>query len=175
VTVKLRNYGSTTVSNPSLKLFVNGTVFSTQVVSATIAPGDSLTYSFSTFVGFNPQLIYDLAIVMTVANDEAASDDVVQGRFGNVITGIDDNESSIGLVSIFPNPSRGQFAIKGGKVGQELEVSIYNIRGSIVFNQLVTKQSNELELNPKLPSGIYIIKATANQNVVLNEKLIITE
>jgi hypothetical protein len=175
VKVMLRNYGSTSISNPSLELIVNGTSFSTEIASAAIAAGDSLEFTFSTLVGFNPQLVYEIVVAVTAANDEAASDDVINGVYGNVITAIESNEIAENAMSIYPNPTKGQFSLKGGVNGQELEVTIYGIKGNIVFNQLITKQFNDLELNPKLPSGTYIIKATANQSVVLNDKLIIIE
>jgi len=71
-------------------------------------------------------------------------------------------------ISIYPNPSTGQFTINGKDI-QEIE--IFDVTGKTVFNVIAseTKQSIDLRDNSK---GIYFVKLTTLKEVVVKKIII---
>ena len=47
VTVKIKNYGSTAIQNFAVKYRINNNAAVTEIVSSSIAPNDTLTYTFT--------------------------------------------------------------------------------------------------------------------------------
>ncbi len=85
-------------------------------------------------------------------------------------------------ISIYPNPSNGQFVIKGNfqsHVNQSITISIHSLEGKNVFNQEFEMQTNAnsitlpLNVTNVLSNGIYFLSLKV-ENANLVQKLIIT-
>ncbi|HKR03709.1 MAG TPA: T9SS type A sorting domain-containing protein [Bacteroidia bacterium] len=78
-------------------------------------------------------------------------------------------------VSIFPNPSNGEFTIDLKRMlnpssdGQRV-ISIYNMLGEKVYSTIINQQSSIINLN--MPSGIYFLNLKTENNSI-SQKLII--
>ena len=73
-------------------------------------------------------------------------------------------------ISIFPNPSTGDFIFSGVKSGYSLEV--YNVLGEVIYASLIDKSDYQLNLNGKA-KGVYFYKITDKTNFVQQGKIII--
>lgn len=64
---------------------------------------------------------------------------------------------------VFPNPSNGIFTLlfPDNKINS---VSVYNINGEMVFNEMVNPNDDRLNINLDLSKGLYIIKASGDKN-----------
>ena len=65
------------------------------------------------------------------------------------------SESKEGETTVYPNPSQnGEFSIKSNsKIGQ---IQVFDLIGNLIYNNF--ENSNSIQLNLNLPSGIYLIK-----------------
>lgn len=60
-------------------------------------------------------------------------------------------------ISIYPNPSDGQFYVKLSRAGKPEQLFIYNILGEQVMSMFVTEGINEVDLS-SLNKGIYFVR-----------------
>lgn len=68
-------------------------------------------------------------------------------------------------VSIFPNPTNGNFTIDLGETYQDVQIEIYSLDGKMVANQTV---NNQQQINAKIDAiaGLYQVKITTEKGVV---------
>ena len=68
-------------------------------------------------------------------------------------------------VSIFPNPTNGNFTIDLGETYQDVQIEIYSIDGKIITNQTF---NNQQQINAKIDAiaGLYQVKITTEKGVV---------
>jgi len=71
---------------------------------------------------------------------------------GNVTVNLEQN-----YFTIFPNPSNGIFSINQDESGQKYIVQILDCNGHIIYNNLLTKSSEQIDIS-KFPNGIYLMK-----------------
>lgn len=57
-------------------------------------------------------------------------------------------------ISIYPNPSKGQFVIKNAKT---YKVNITDIRGRLIYNKLIKENTLKVNLKNSLKKGVYFI------------------
>ncbi len=77
--------------------------------------------------------------------------------------------------AIFPNPSNGNFTVNLNNLNTEKNVSItvFDLSGRIVYNQLLYEPTEQVEINANLVSGSYIVqieheKGITTQKLVVN-------
>jgi iduronate 2-sulfatase len=80
--------------------------------------------------------------------------------------------ASLSSLLIYPNPTNSNFTMNFRNFNNA-DVTIYNILGKAVYTQKGIASSIEIENNGRFKSGIYLIKATADDNKVYNTKLVI--
>ena len=80
-------------------------------------------------------------------------------------TSIMENKQSL-LFNIFPNPANSQIsiAIKQPSTLENTFVSIYNIQGQLIMQQLLIKDQTELDID-RLAKGVYVLELRNNNNV----------
>lgn len=171
VKVMLRNYGSTTVSNPNLSLWVNGVATASERALANIAPGDSLEYTFTTAVPFSPNTSYNIVVLVNTLQDEASSNDVAN-EFLDVTVGLNESKEE-NHFSIYPNPSSGFISLEGNFNSKTTTVQIFNANGQEVFSRDFEQVKNKLQINTDLAGGTYIIKLS-DGDAVEHQRLVIT-
>jgi len=84
-------------------------------------------------------------------------------------------ENTLNQFSIYPNPSTGKLFLKPSDANSDnLKVSIEDVNGKLLFESVITPQSQITEINLDQKSGIYFIKILNTQNNKLSvQKLII--
>jgi plastocyanin len=78
--------------------------------------------------------------------------------------GINNTETTIEKIGIYPNPTNGKFSLRYGESGihrgttQEIKMDIYNFLGGKIFSQsqLQPQTEYEFDLTP-FPAGVYFI------------------
>ncbi len=104
-----------------------------------------------------------------VANlTSAGSSDIFVAKYFQNSTGINNNEYSKDLFSIYPNPSTGKFNIAFSNQQQITSVEIYNLFGESVFQK---QNTNEIDLS-SAAKGIYFVKVYAGEKIY-TEKIIV--
>jgi len=77
--------------------------------------------------------------------------------------------NSSGNFKLYPNPSNNMIIIECAEY-QNVDVLLYNLFGDIVMQQVLTKNTNEIDIG-SLPKGVYILK-TSGEYGILQQKLI---
>jgi len=86
------------------------------------------------------------------------------------ILGIDDATAD-NSISLFPNPSNGSIInLKLNKGTTSADVRIYSVTGALVYEK--SFESNLIQINTNLVSGIYVVKVNTNLGTV-NKNLIV--
>jgi hypothetical protein len=116
-------------------------------------------YFHSTTVAFD-------SFTLTNADNSSATSDVFIAKLGN-ITGINENNTSVDLVNIYPNPSNGKINISSSIFIDEIQIS--DITGRIVYKKLLKDKNYSFQL---CLSGVYLITLTID-NHKINKMLIV--
>ncbi|MBN4081515.1 T9SS type A sorting domain-containing protein [bacterium AH-315-C07] len=88
-------------------------------------------------------------------------------------TGVQQYNALSNLSFTCPNPSNGkfQFAIGGSQITKNSKVEIYNLKGQIIYQSVITKTKSDIDLSDQA-KGIYLVKFYTGQSV-LSEKIVI--
>jgi hypothetical protein len=103
----------------------------------------------------------DESISFTVDSNipESIATDRFSLIFENTTLGVDNSELA-NQISLYPNPSEGQFSIQTRDLGTAIDVNIYNMAGKQVFHKSY-QETSEGELKVKaenLASGVYMLE-----------------
>lgn len=77
-------------------------------------------------------------------------------------------------VSIYPNPTKGNFTVDLGKTYSNAEITIVNIVGKAVFSKNFISASKQ-EIQLAVPSGVYLVKIKLDNKQVMTKKIIVSE
>jgi hypothetical protein len=102
---------------------------------------------------------YSFAIDSSIPESEASD------RFSLVFEPVSLSIGDENLVnlSLYPNPTKGNFSISGIDSGQDTEVKIYNIIGQQVYTAKSSGQSTLEITDFNASSGVYLVKLKTNQ------------
>ena len=79
------------------------------------------------------------------------------------VTPLSLDEFDLDSFSVFPNPNSGEFTVKlNTKSNNNINISVYDIRGRQIFDNIYTNNSNfneVINLN-NVQSGLYILKVS---------------
>ncbi|MGO1751480.1 MAG: T9SS type A sorting domain-containing protein, partial [Psychroflexus sp.] len=84
--------------------------------------------------------------------------------------GVEDSQYQ--KLSLWPNPTDGQFTVEGKNFG-ELQISIFDLIGREVYTQYKVKIGQPIELQDQLSSGIYIVKLKSQNQRLTTIKLLV--
>lgn len=76
-------------------------------------------------------------------------------------------------ILVFPNPNNGSFSMVKNKLNEASRILIYNVDGAIVFSSNLNETSYTESYDLNLGAGVYFVKVTSNNAVLLNQKLVI--
>jgi hypothetical protein len=92
----------------------------------------------------------------------------------SITLGVED-EHAVGGFSVFPNPFSSQTVLKTGKPFQNATFTVSNSLGQTV-KQMENLSGQTITFNREdLPSGIYFVRLSQNQNAFFADKLVITD
>jgi hypothetical protein len=67
-------------------------------------------------------------------------------------------------ITVYPNPSRGQFNIEMRSNAESIRMSLYNINGELLFKKVLGSSNGHYEgsfnFRAKLSSGVYFLRMT---------------
>lgn len=101
----------------------------------------------------------------------SAGDAALQAGEGAETTGIKDEQAQASFVTIYPNPSKGNFSIKSGGPLQNSWIEIINCQGQLV--QTLTGNQSSFSIDG-LSKGIYLVRIL-NEEAVLEVKRVVVE
>ncbi len=88
----------------------------------------------------------------------------------DVLTNINETKSNIKNIKIYPNPSGGYVNVD---INRDYRIKVYNVLGNLVFEDILHKNNNTINLNNK-EKGIYFIKSfDLNGNLIKISKIIL--
>ena len=83
-------------------------------------------------------------------------------------------ESVLNSIIVFQNNSQSELTIKNPNFLNIAQVSLYDITGKVIFNEIDLKQNQEYRFSTKkLSSGTYIANITLDTNQTISKKIII--
>ena len=74
--------------------------------------------------------------------------------------GIQDNTNNFSNLSVYPNPTHGNFAIDLGKIKTELYIILSNNMGQVLFNRYF-ESASIVHFNLETPAGIYFLRVAS--------------
>lgn len=125
----------------------------------------------------SPESVYeDVRIVIfspCQPNFEGSQEEAVFDAYFTGAVGTNNLESEDQILTVFPNPSKGNFSIRLNGLSELGRLQISDLSGRVVFQKQVNPREEliEIELNQVNP-GIYLL-SVMNQDVLMTKKLII--
>lgn len=93
-----------------------------------------------------------------------------------IILGLDDPDFAELVVDLYPNPTIGTFTLTlPDQLTGSASMELYDLMGKQVWNSDLQAGGNQLELDNKLSSGVYIYHIKLDGRAVRSEKLILTK
>ncbi|MBC8146448.1 MAG: T9SS type A sorting domain-containing protein [Bacteroidetes bacterium] len=89
----------------------------------------------------------------------------------NYGVGILENELDDNLLSIYPNPNKGNFSIIIDQK-EDAEIRIYDLKGQEISNFKLNKYHSKKTINPILNAGIYFVKANFKNKVIVKKVVV---
>lgn len=140
---------------------------------------DNLTLQGNQITGTSVDRFYAKHITVTPSAYFAAGTDVLlkaETNYCDVFRApftADEPAPAPGL-TVVPNPNNGNFTVKiDGDAEKVFDISIETILGQVVYrNRQAGKSQTEIDLHT-LPDGVYLVKLTADGNVVKTVKTIV--
>jgi len=162
VSMRFKNEGTVSESTIPLTYQVNALNPVLATWTGTLAPGDSVLYTFTTtFTSPNTGTSFTLCASSKLTTDIDTANDRICKTIGLTGVGINEN-SAVNTIKISPNPVRDKLNINCGNIKKGVtNFTIYNVQGAKLYNEetIITidnynKVINVNNLNP----GIYFLK-----------------
>jgi len=155
----IKNTGTLAIVNPVMSYFLNGVKKQTDTILQTLNHGDSLSHTFSQTADMSVQNNYNVSVLLTVAGDADATNDIAELNI-NQLVGINELNKNIGLF-VIPNPSVGLFNVKINGVEGRANISICDLQGRVVWNETELMNKNSYDQQISLQSqakGMYFLR-----------------
>jgi len=176
VVVVIKNFGTTTLSSIPVQFQV-GTNVITDTYSGSLAPGDTVQFTFSSQLTISSTSSTFGAATTTLSGDANMFNDATQVSY-SFATGIHDWDGKSNLMQMYPNPSTGliTLTIDPEVDVNDISISIYSIDGrqmplagnkvSILHNGLSIDLGN-------IDTGYYFVRLSASDGKQLTKRLTI--
>ena len=141
--------------------YMEGTSMATPCVSGAIALMLSKNHELT------PAQIDEILERTAVKLTEHKSNDYGSGRLDALaaVNAVDPDmvSETLGKISVYPNPSMGDFTIVGDGINS---VSVFSIEGKLL--KTTEFNGNECHIH-SLPNGVFVLKIDTNQGVIVNK------
>ena len=114
---------------------------------------------------------YNLLETTDFVEDDPRSKWRVLGTGGPLLS-VNNEVLTSSSMKIYPNPAKESFTISFRNL-HNAKVEIYDILGKIIYQNSTNNGIVEVKNTGKFPSGIYLVKALADNNKVYHTKLVI--
>jgi Secretion system C-terminal sorting domain len=94
-------------------------------------------------------------------------DEVALYRLDTIGNGIDDLNTELSNIHLFPNPAQNKIQVQTDKFESSYTWSLYDISGRLIQQYLISRKEQEIELPVDLNSGMYLWKGE-REGVLLN-------
>jgi hypothetical protein len=91
---------------------------------------------------------------------------------GGPLLSVNNHELKTASIKVYPNPAEDVFTIALQNINNA-KIEIYNILGKVVYQNSTKNGVIKVEHGGNLPSGIYLLKAKADNNKIYHTKLVI--
>jgi len=165
----------TVAALPSLTVTGAGTIC-VGVQSATLTVSGANTYSWNTG-STSASIVVTPSATATYTANGTSSVTGCKGIITAVVTvdpctGIANIGSEISGLSVYPNPSKGEFTISSEF---DINLSVINNLGQVVKTLSLNENNNHKAAVTNLADGIYFIEGTNNANQKITQKIIVTK
>jgi uncharacterized repeat protein (TIGR03803 family) len=128
-------------------------------------------YDYGTIFSYNILTGKDSIIYNFTDTDGAYPDGNLIEVDSNTATGINQLSANNNQLSIYPNPTLGQFTIKlnGNQNGYTVEV--YNVVGEKIYESVLSSLQNTIDLNSQ-PDGMYFVYLKSEEGVEVGKVLV---
>jgi len=167
VIVDINNNGTESLANYEVRLFVEGQLLTSQVVSSTLAAGSTNALSFN--IDTNT-LLNDFVVAEVIAlNDENPGDNLLGTTFdGTIVSTADIDENS--SFNIFPNPSQGTITLETDASFIGGYWSISTADGKLVQQDKIANTQTIISIQNK---GLFFIQMETPSGVRRIEKVVV--
>lgn len=129
--------------------------------TATLTANGATTYTWNTsattsVIAISPTVTTSYTVTGSGAN--GCSNSAVISQSVSACTGIQNNNSAISAINLYPNPSTGIFTIDAESV---TNIIIVDVLGKIIYTQNLVAGKNTINLS-NFNNGLYILKAESN-------------
>lgn len=84
-----------------------------------------------------------------------------------------DKATKVDAIKVYPNPSSAIFNVEIADFSGDLEVTVFDLNGRIVYSNYNTKFNNKMEVNlSSLVKGVYLLQLKSDKGVQFVEKII---
>jgi hypothetical protein len=152
---------------------------STWGLTGLVPPTPLAAQNFSTVFNYTLPLTYNENKVHLVAyvyryTSNHQGDEVLNAEETKLISTLGVNEYPQSWISVFPNPSSGEFEIRSFVSAQKFEITsieIFNSMGLKIFTENIKSQTSSFKLN--FPKGVYFLQISTETGQVFRKKIVI--
>lgn len=164
----ISNNGTVEVSNPNVAYFVNEEFVFDETISATIAPGETYTHSFSQLNGFDFSDDNLVFAVVNGAGDQNLNDDATKSSINENLVNVSEIEPS--KVNLSPNPSSGEVNISVADAFLNGEIVVIDILGRTIAQKDINTLNTSINIEEK---GVYFFNFRTEKGTHRTEKIVI--
>ena len=164
--ITIHNFGDTTLSLIPVVYKVNSQTPISENWSGSLAPADSVIYSFATTFIAPSGTSFNLCAYTKLTTDQDTLNDKTCIIVNLTPNGIIEN-NVISNISIYPNPTKGELTIETNlNTAQRFE--IVNLIGQTVYTNIINKNKTTVNTSA-FANGVYFIKLSSNKETVVRK------
>lgn len=181
----LQNGSTITITSPKLLVESNWNLLQSENLSNYISLEKIVTKSSIAYnASINP---FEKTIVITI-DEELGNDPIVDLTFGEglidedglAITALHQTYGTVSTsvndlisISLYPNPTNGNFSINMPTLSGKVAVSIYSVTGSLVESKQFEVGNGKIDMNISQPKGVYYVTLTLDSGTSQTLKLVV--
>ncbi len=166
VRVSIENDGTVDLSNYEVILYVDGNIVETQAINNAITSGTSSLVFFNADLDnlLNSSFIAEVVEV----NDENPGDNLLGAIYDGVVN--TENLEDEGLISVFPNPSRGTITLVTESEYNGGTWSLYSAEGKLIDVNSINDRNTTITIDQK---GLYLLTTKSPKGITISKKIVV--
>jgi hypothetical protein len=152
ITVRVANFDTNPVDSIPVSVQIDGGAITSEVITASIAGGDSLDYTFTNTFDLSASGDYTITAWVSLPDDVDSSNDTLSITVTNNLSVADFVTSSF---SVYPNPTTEHLNIDSH--GTITELRLMDQSGRVLYHELPNTTSCKLSFET-IPAGTYVLQ-----------------